>query len=563
MNRYLLPSSTYRILLCSLFCLACLIAPSASAAQAPPPPPAAAQGMHIIILIDTSNSMLEAVGARGEPKKGQESRIDAIKAPLSEMIGAIEIDQKNAKNNTTLHIYEFSKGAGDKGGTKNFSKVNLCRQLDVTINERKDREEAKKWVEELKLSAKWKGGKIQGVLRPTWLYTSIDQVLTDAEKLQEADPNKPISFMVISDGADSENGKFKNMAQVLEIHGKTFNNLEDKYFIELVGFNNEGKKAWGEHGGKVQPPKGMKELAKVVRQMAAQKKVFKKIFVEFDMPAQEIWAIKKEGVNVEFTNDSKGTLDGKAIPLGALKYEWICEEEFKNKWVELWKDPLMIPKPRLFTKGKYRITLTVSHGDLKVPVKKFLTVHQFIEPKIPMVVPPSPIAGKEVVIQLIGYPIGSTFEIKGNPNDKITGKINADKEEIRTKLMEAKIYEFTIHLTLPGGESTELEGPKITAKNPTGFISLDKKGDRWIGEKVKFESETKIPAGEAAQYSWDFGDGMVIDFEDGEKVQEHVYETKGKKNVKLTIKITNQVVEITAIKEVNIKEIDVQIGVGP
>ena len=117
MNRYLLPSSTYRILLCSLFCLACLIAPSASVAQ-DPPPAAPAQGMHIIILIDTSTSMLDAVGRRGEPARGEKTRIDAIKAPLSEMIGAIEIDQKNAKNNTTLHIYEFSKGAGDEGGTE-------------------------------------------------------------------------------------------------------------------------------------------------------------------------------------------------------------------------------------------------------------------------------------------------------------------------------------------------------------------------------------------------------------------------------------------------------------
>jgi hypothetical protein len=540
-----------------------LITPSASAAQDPPPPAAAAQGMHIIILIDTSSSMLEAVGRNGEPARGEKTRIDAIKNPLSEMIDAIKLDQTNVKNNTTLHIYEFSKGAGDKGGTElgsvfnGFKKVNLCRQLDITINEQKDRDEAKKWVEGLKLSAK-------GKIRPTWLYTSIDQVLTDAEKLQEADPNKPISFMVISDGADSQgnDGEFKNMAQVLEKHGKTFNNLEDKYFIELVGFDNEGKKAWGEKGGKVQPPKGMKELAKVARQMAAQKKVVKKIFVEFEMPAQEIWAIKKQGIRVEFINKSNGIIDDKPIPDADLKYEWKCEEEFKNKWVELWKDDQRTPNPQLFTEGKYKITLTVSTGNLKVPVEKFLTVRQF-KPKIATVVTPNPTAGKEVVIQLIDYPIGSTFEIKGNPNDKITGIIDADKKEIRTKLIEAKTYELIVHLTLPGGESTELEGLKITTKNPKGEIFVSK-NEPWIGEKVTFKSLTPIPDGVTAEYRWDLGDGMV---KEGKIVEDYSYQTFGKKNVKLTIKrsdlATPQVAMFPPGEELVVKGINVQIGVAP
>jgi len=491
-----------------------------------------------------------------ETEEGEEKmRIDAIKAPLSEMIDAIKIDEKNAENNTTLHLYEFSEGAGKlyKKGLGGFGGLK-CDEEHILIKDENARKEAKEWVEK-DLSA-------AGPNRPTWLYTSIDQVLTYARELQEADPNKPISFMVISDGADSEKGKFKNMAAVLKKHGKTFNSLDNKYFIELVGFDNEGKKAWGEKGGKVQPPKGMKELAEVARQMAAPKKVVRKIFVEFEMPAQEIWAIKKQGIRVEFINKSNGIIDDKPIPDADLKYEWKCEEEFKNKWVELWKDDQRTPNPQLFTEGKYKITLTVSNGNLKVPVEKFLTVRQF-KPKIATVVTPNPTAGKEVVIQLIDYPIGSTFEIKGNPNEKITGMIDADKKEIRTKLIEAKTYELIVHLTLPGGESIELEGLKITTKNPKGEIFVSK-NEPWIGEKVTFKSLTPIPDGVTAEYRWDLGDGTV---KEDKIVKDYSYQTSGKKNVKLTIKrsdlATPQVAMFPPGEELVVKGINVQIGVAP
>ena len=229
MNQNLKPSSHYSLLLCGIFCLACLIAPSISVAQ-DPPPTAPAQGRNIIILIDTSSSMEKLM----ETEEGEEKmRIDAIKAPLSEMIDAIKIDEKNAENNTTLHLYEFSEGAGKlyKKGLGGFGGLK-CDEEHILIKDENARKEAKEWVEK-DLSA-------AGPNRPTWLYTSIDQVLTYARELQEADPNKPISFMVISDGADSEKGKFKNMAAVLKKHGKTFNSLDNKYFIELVGFDNEG-----------------------------------------------------------------------------------------------------------------------------------------------------------------------------------------------------------------------------------------------------------------------------------------------------------------------------------
>jgi hypothetical protein len=522
MNRYLLPSSTYRILLCSLFCLACLIAPSASAAQ-DPPPPAAAQGMHIIILIDTSNSMLEAVGARGEPKKGQESRITAIKAPLSEMIGAIEIDQKNAKNNTTLHIYEFSEGAGDKGGTKNFSKVNLCRQLDIAINEQKDRDEAKKWVEGLEIKAKWKRGKIEGVRRGTWLFTSIDQVLTDAKKLQAANPNTPISFMVISDGLDTKQEKGdgpKSMAEVLGKHGKTLKMLDNKYFIELVGFGNKYHKALEQHDIEVKKTDKMADLAKVVKKLAVQKPAppKPKITIEalFEVklnktavkPGDVKWIHEKPLVFtlIDQTIAKKmGKVQDADQKEEILKYAWSFDPKTKIR-----PDRNQEPNKVSLGQGDHEINLTVSDitkGENKDTAKTLnFTIK---EVKIDAAIEEAQdgtlkiMQGGKVDFKFKGMPPNTV--IKWDYGDGEFGEGEVPEHTYQDPSEPEMPYVVKVEITLPAGEefTHRLGFVQVTKANAHAFAKPD---NPWPGQKVIFDLDiTKVDIRKVEKVTWHFG----------------------------------------------------------
>ncbi|MDC0050291.1 PKD domain-containing protein [Verrucomicrobia bacterium] len=494
----------------------------------------------------------------GEEKK----RIDAIKAPLSKMIDAIKIDEKNAENNTSLHLYEFSEGAGKlyKTGFGGLGGLE-CDEEHILIKDENARKEAKEWVEK-DLSA-------AGRNRPTWLYTSIDQVLTDARKLQEADPNKPISFMVISDGADSQKkGKFKNMAAVLKKHGKIFNNLENKYFIELVGFNNEGKEAWAEAEGTVLPPKGMKELATVAKKLVVKKEVLPTFpQLDFDiLPGEEIWATEKEGIEVEFHNKTTCEFDGKKVDPADFKCKWKMEQFSRGKWRGYEDSDKYTPDAELYEEGKYRITLTVSHPKIEKDFDKTkeLTVKQFKKPEIAGDLgAQKTTAGKETVITFDKYPVGiagikgSTYIIKHGDGEMTKG--NDVPEKVRHTYKEAKDYKTIIILTLPGGKSIDIPGPEIAVKSPTGKIFASK-DNPWIGEKVKFESLTSIPDGVTAKYTWDLDDDVV---KEGKVVEAHIYKTSGQKDVVLTIKRSDLEAPVVAKVQIDVKGIDVQIGVGP
>ena len=195
--------------------------------------------------------------------------------------------------------------------------------------------------------------------------------------------------------------------------------------------------------------------------------------------------------------------------------------------------------------GSYTVTLTVSDGELTTIVSKVITV---INPAPIPVITAADTVNKNANINfsaaLSTDPLGDVLTHNWDFGDgSIASGVNVDHVYVTSG-------SYTVTLTTSDGETSISTSKLITVVNqaPTATISsadtVNKK------ESILFDSSLSTdPNGDVLSYSWNFGDGSLIQVSTNTSVN-HVYSTSGTYTITLTVSdgetstVTNKVITV-------------------
>ncbi|MDC0142954.1 hypothetical protein OAK45_00315 [Verrucomicrobia bacterium] len=532
MNRYLLPSSPFRILFCSLICLATvLLRSSGEAAET-----------HRIILIDTSSTMRWKQNINAIPNKTlrERSRIDAIKKPLKAYI------KTKAKAGDTLRIYTFAKPVelqqeeekGIIGIAKNVFKNQ--NTLVLTFSKAKledDLEEADDFVDKMDLIVG------TGRSRPTHLYESMDKILGLATGLIK--DGKKVSVLIISDGVDSSEGKpFKDMGAVMKNHNATIKNLSGKVFCKIVKFNLSDSDKTALEKAKI----GIKDARNLEDEEVFEPKPEPKIAIKaaFEVQLNEkavkerdvIWVNEKPLV---FTLTDKTIAKKMDKLLEAdqkdenLNYAWSFNEKTKNK-----PDKNQGPIDVRLGPGDHEINLTVneitkggledSAETLNFTIKKVAVNAAIVKANAEKRRAVQQGEAVDFKFDFFG-PEGAEIEWHYGDGEKEKGKKGEGKKHIyQVPSPPGAPYEVVVEITLPNEE---------VIKKPLGSVqvamlnarAVAKPNNPWPGEEVTFTTSAK----NVDSVIWNV-DGVEMEPNDLNFALTHTFEMEGKVRVFAMVK---------------------------